>query len=76
MKKKKLAENTLFFYNGKEYEKFQPNHAKLKNKMKNNNNSVKIKIISRKNPITKNKIDFSDDEIFSNPSDIDDYLNV
>jgi len=74
-KKEKILENTLFFYMGKEFQKNPSEIIKgTKNKLKKNYLNEKYKISYRINPITQCHINFSDDEVSNNHSDIDIYL--
>lgn len=75
-KKEKLLDNNIFFYNGKEFIKSQPEKSKKGIKLKSNIAAEKNTAVYRINPITKCQINFSDDENtdVNHNSDIDVYL--
>jgi hypothetical protein len=76
-KKEKRLDNYMFFYNGKEFVRNPPEKVKKGIQFKQNNNlAEKNTAAYRVNPITKCKINFSDDENsdVNHNSDIDIYL--
>lgn len=74
-RREKLLDNNLFFYNGKDFKKAENQEIFKADKSNTNVNTAKNLLFFNLNPITKCRIDYSDDEVEKNNSDIDIYLD-